>query len=345
MHNVQAELLQDFAARVFIAHGTRPADANTVAQMLTKASLLGHDSHGLIRIARYVEKIRQGTLHPAAQPSVKEYHGATAIVDGAMGFGQLAGNLGVEVARKLAHENGVAAVSLSRTNHLGRIGDYAEQLAAAGFVALILASGAGPGGSVAPHGGRERILGTNPLAWAVPVPNERGPLVADFSTSGIPEGRVGMALAKAEPLPSGSILAVDGRPSVDPADFYAGGALLPFGGHKGSSLVLLIEIVASLLGGSVPSSSTAYRPGNPAVIIALNVATFLPLADYLKHTGNLLQRIESSAPANEGGRVRIPNSIELETMATRQKEGIPLPESLRKELELLGREAGVPWQE
>jgi len=343
MHHVRAELLQDFATRVFVAHGTRPSDANTVAQTLVKASLLGHDSHGLIRIGRYIDKIRQGTLHPAAQPCVRSRHGATAIVDGAMGFGQLAGNLGVEIARKLAQENGVAAVSLSRTNHLGRIGDYAEQLAAGGFIALIFASGAGPGGSVAPYGGRERIFGTNPLAWSLPVPNGRESLVADFSTSAIPEGRVGMAQAREEPLPPGNLLTPDGRPSVNPADFYAGGALMPFGGHKGSSLVLLIEILASLLGGSVPCSSQEYQTGNPAVIIALKVATFLPLADYLRHTDDLLRRIESSAPAHDGGRVLLPNAIELETRARRQREGIPIPKPLWAELETLGREAGVPW--
>lgn len=343
MHTVKSEVLQDFATRVFVAHGTRPTDAGTVAQMLVKASLLGHDSHGLIRIGRYVEKIQQGTLHPAAQPSLKQRHGATAIVDGAMGFGQLAGKLGVEVACTLAKENGVAAVSLSRANHLGRLGDYAEQLAAAGLIGLIFASGAGPGGSVAPHGGRERVFGTNPLAWALPVPADHGPLVADFSTSAIPEGRVGMALAKAGSLPPCSILNVEGQPSVNPADYYAGGALLPFGGHKGSSLVLLIEVMASLLGGSVPSSSADYRPGNPAIIIALEVSAFLPLADYLRHTGSLLQRIESSAPASEDGRVLLPNTIELETRDKRLSEGIPIPPPLWTELETLGREAGVAW--
>src|SRR5688572_8355171 len=176
MNVAQAEDLQRFASRVFMAHGTAAADANTVASALVKASLSGHDSHGVLRIGRYVDKIRKGTLHPAAQPSVQRRHGATATIDGGFGFGQLAGALGAAPAVEIARTQGVAAVALSRTNHLGRVGDYAERISAAGFVAVIFASGAGPGGSVAPHGGCERIFGTNPLAWSLPVPPGRGPL-------------------------------------------------------------------------------------------------------------------------------------------------------------------------
>jgi LDH2 family malate/lactate/ureidoglycolate dehydrogenase len=296
-----------------------------------------------LRSGRYVEKIRKGTLHPAAQPSVQHRQGATATIDGAFGFGQLAGGLGADVAVEIARTHGVAAVALSRTNHLGRVGDYAERISTAGFVALIFASGASPGGSVAPHGGRERVFGTNPLAWSLPVPSGRGPLVADFSTSAIPEGLVAMAQARREPLPPGAVLDRDGRPTLDPGDYYAGGALLPFGGHKGSSLVLLIELVASLLTGGVPSSSTEYGPGNPAVIIALDVAAFLPLPDFLRHTGDLLRRIETSAPADGASRVLIPNALELETAARRKRDGIPVPAALWTELEALGRDANVPW--
>jgi LDH2 family malate/lactate/ureidoglycolate dehydrogenase len=343
MNVAQAEDLQRFAARVFVAHGAAAADANTVASALIKASLLGHDSHGVLRIGRYVDKIRKGTLHPAAQPSFHRRHGATATIDGAFGFGQLAGALGADLAIEIARTHGVAAVALSRTNHLGRVGDYAERISAAGFFALIFASGAGPGGSVAPHGGCERIFGTNPLAWSLPVPPGRGPLVADFSTSAIPEGLVAMAQAREKPLPAGAVLARDGRPTLDPADYYAGGALLPFGGHKGSSLVLLIELVASLLAGSVPASSAEYQPGNPAVIIALDVAAFLPLPDFLRHTEALLCRIESSTPASGAARVLTPNAVEMETAVRRQRYGIPVPVALWTELQALGRDANVPW--
>lgn len=341
MRTARAEELRRFAADIFVAHGASAADALTVAETLVKASLHGHDSHGILRIGRYVEKIHRGTLHPAAQPVVCHRRGGVAVVDGGLGFGQVAARFGAELALELARTHGVAAVSLSRTTHIGRLGDYAEQIAAAGFIALVFASGADPGGSVAPHGGRERVLGTNPLAWGLPVPPDRAPLVADFSTSAIPEGKVAMARARGERLPAGAVLDCDGRPSTDPADYYAGGALLPFGGHKGYSLGLLVELMASLLAGSVPSSSPEYQRGNPTLLIALEVAAFRPLEEYLRHTDELLRRIEASAPAAGFDRVLVPNALEVEAERRHRRDGIPVPDSLWTELSALAARAGV----
>lgn len=337
----RAEDLQRFATGVFTAHGASAFDAGTVASALVKASLLGHDSHGILRVARYVEKIRKGTLFPAAQPCVARQRGATAVVDGALGFGQVTAAFGTELVLKLAREHGIAAVSLARSNHLGRLGDYAERIAGEGFIALVMAAGAGPGGSVTAHGGRHRIFGTNPIAWGLPVPQGRGPLVADFSTSAIPEGKVGMAQASGSPLPAGAVVDKEGRSTTDPAAFYDDGALLPFGGHKGYSLVLLVEVMANLLAGNAPVSSSEYRPGNPAVLIAIEVAAFIEPAEYLRHTGELLARIESSAPAAGFERVLVPNTVELETAARCTREGIAVPDAIWDELEALAREAGV----
>ena len=343
MRTARAEDLRRFATGVFVAHRASASDAAAVAEALVKASLLGHDSHGILRVGRYVDKILRGVLFPAAQPIIRHGRGAVAVVDGGFGFGQVAANFGTKLVLTLAKTHGVAAVSLSRTNHIGRLGDYAENISAAGFIALIFASGAGPGGSVTAHRGRERIFGTNPLAWGLPVPSGRGPLVADFSSSAIPEGKIAMAHECGEALSPGALLDREGQPTADPAAFYAGGAILPFGGHKGYSLVLLIELMASLLGGSVPSSSAEYKPGNPAVLIALEVEAFLPQGEYLRHTEALLGRIESSRPAAGFDRVLLPNALELATAAHRQRDGIPVPESLWTELQTLGHAARVPW--
>ena len=169
MPTVQAEGLQRFATAVFVAHGASPTDAHAVAESLVKASLLGHDSHGLLRIKRYVDSIVAKKLHPAAQPRVASQQGATAVVAGGHGFGYVSAMFGVRTALELATAQGVGAVALSNTNHIGRLPDYAEAISSAGFVALIFTSGAGPGGSVAPYGGRERVFGTNPIAWGLPA--------------------------------------------------------------------------------------------------------------------------------------------------------------------------------
>jgi LDH2 family malate/lactate/ureidoglycolate dehydrogenase len=335
------EHLLEVGARVFQFHGAPPAPARTVATSLVQASLMGHDSHGILRIARYLEKIAQGTLIPTAIPQIQRQMGATAVVDGGLGFGQVTAVFGADLAIQLAQTHGIGAVALARTNHVGRLGEYVERISAAGYIGLAFASGAGAGGSVAPYGGTERIFGTNPLAWALPVPEGCGPLVADFSTAMIPEGKVALAHAQGRFLPPGAALDCEGRATIDPQAFYAGGALLPFGGHKGSSLMVLIEVMASLLAGSVPSSSPEYRPGNPTLLLALSIDAFTERSEYLRHTAALLERIESSRPAEGFQRVLVPNALELETERQRRVMGIPIPDSLWDELEALAREAGT----
>ena len=338
MRHVHAESLTVFRARLFAAHGAPEQCAHEVARMLVRASLHGHDSHGILRFGRYIEKIRQRTLDPRAEPRIAQRHAATAVVDGGFGFGQITAKFGTDLALQLAREQGVAAVSLARCNHVGRLADYAEAIASAGCVAMIFSSGAGRGGSVAPHGGRERVFGTNPLAWALPVPAGRGPLVADFSTSAIPEGRVGLSQIAGEPVPAGTLVNADGQATTNPAAFYAGGALLPFGGHKGSSLVLFIELVASLLGGSVPCSSRDYQVGNPTMLVAIAVERFRPMEEFLKYTDELLRRIESSRATGDDARVLLPNAAELSTAAQRKTTGIPISDAMWQEFETLARE-------
>jgi LDH2 family malate/lactate/ureidoglycolate dehydrogenase len=335
------EHLLAVGARVFEFHGAPSAAARTVATSLVQASLMGHDSHGILRVARYVEKIVQGALNPAAVPQVQRQFGATAVVDGGRGFGQVTAAFGADRAIQLAHAHGIGAVALARTNHVGRLGEYVERISGAGHIGLAFASGAGPGGSVAPYGGRERIFGTNPIAWALPVPDGRGPLVADFSTSLIPEGKIALAHAQGQFLPPGAVLDREGHATTDAQAFYAGGALLPFGGHKGSSLMLLIEVMASLLAGSVPSSSSEYRPGNPTLLLAWSIDAFTERDEYLRHTAALLDRIESSRPAEGFTRVVVPNALELETERQRRVTGIPIPEPVWDELETLSRDAGA----
>lgn len=341
MRTLSTAALTEFGVRLFVSYGASPEDARTVAASLVQASLLGHDSHGILRFARYAEKIDRQQLDPSHRPEVIQQHGAVALVDGHYGFGQVSAALGTKTVIGLARTHGVGAVALSHTNHIGRLGEYAGQISAAGLIGLVFSSGAGPGGSVAAFGGRERIFGTNPLAWGLPVPAGRGPLVADFSTSAVPEGKIGMAQTHGEKLPPGVLIDKEGRATVDPAAFYAGGAILPFGGHKGYSLVLLIELMASLLAGSVPSSSAEYQVGNPTLLLALSVEAFGSKEEYLRHTGDLLARIERSAPAEGFDRVLLPNTLEIDTERRRQREGIPVPDPLWVELAALAKRQGV----
>jgi LDH2 family malate/lactate/ureidoglycolate dehydrogenase len=341
MPTLPASALESFASARFVAAGT-PADlANVVSHSLVAADLCGHESHGVMRVGRYLERVRNHTLKPAARPVVAKRQNANATVDGGSGFGQVAARFAIQLAIEICHDHGQSGVAIANAHHIGRLGDYAETLAAAGFAGLIMTGGGNRGGSVAPHGGRERIFGTNPIAMAVPTPASHQPLVLDFATSAIPEGRLAVARANHSPVSPGCIVDCNGRPSTNPQDFYAGGALLPFGGHKGSALMLMIEILATTLAGSAPIALPAYDHGNPTLILAWSVDSFVAREIFDAHVGALITRIHTSSAADGVEEVLLPGEIEARTRAKRQREGVPVSAGVWHELSNLGAELGV----
>ncbi|MGH2351851.1 MAG: Ldh family oxidoreductase, partial [Chloroflexota bacterium] len=258
---VEPQALEVFTARVFEALGTPEDIAAEVAAHLVHANLAGHDSHGVIRIPQYATMIAQGTLRPAGRPSMIRERGATFLIDAGDGFGQFATTFALEQAIERAAELGVAVATIRRANHIGRVGHYTERAARRGYVAEVTVGAAGPGiGGAAPFGGAARFLGTNP--WSLAVPTGGEPVLVDFATTVVAEGKVRVARSKHEALPPGCIVDQRGRPSTDPEDFYAGGMLLPFGGHKGYGLALAAALFGGLaaIGESDPSMAGAAAP-------------------------------------------------------------------------------------
>lgn len=336
-----AEDLRDFTARLLVAAGT-PADiAHAVANSLVTTNLRGHDSHGVQQLMKYVGKIRDGSLVPSARPTVESTHGALAKVDGGWAFGQITAAYGADLAARIGAEHGVAAVALRRVNHIGRAGEYAERIAAQGLIGIVLASGASAGGSVAPFGSRQRMFGTNPMAWAVPTTAGRAPLVLDFATAGIAIGKVQLARDKGMSIPPGMLITNDGVATTDPNDFYNEGVLLPFGLHKGGGLALMLEIIPTLLAGFAPASSPNYRPGNPTLILALDIAYFVDRDEFDHEVHSLLDRMSASTPLDGINRVLLPG--EPEAMAERERAvtGIPVPDATWAELSALAESLGV----
>src|SRR6185436_4329630 len=181
----------------------------------------------------YVEMTQDGQVKPAARPFVQSRYQATARVDGARGWGQPAAHLATQTVLEVAQASGIGAVTIDHCNHVGRLGEYVELMAQSGFIGLMLCNS---DILVAPFAGRQRVMGTNPIAIAVPLGAGQPPLVSDFATSGVAEGKLRVAQAKGENVAPGLILDREGQPSQDPQDFYLGGMLLPLGGHKGSGL-------------------------------------------------------------------------------------------------------------
>jgi LDH2 family malate/lactate/ureidoglycolate dehydrogenase len=342
MRMITASALTDMTQAILTAEGTPPDIARQVAVSLVTSNLLGHDSHGVLRLARYVNYIRTEMIQPAARPTVAQQSEATAVVDGAWGFGQTIAQFGTSVAAELARAHGVGAVSLTRTNHIGRLGEYAEMLANESLVGMVITSGSAFGGAVSAYGGSQRIFGTNPIAFAVPVDEEFPPLVVDFATSGVAEGKVAVALSKGARLAPGLLLDKDGAPSTSPASFYEGGALIPFGGHKGYGLALMIEILASIMTGVAPGLSAEWtRSSNPTLITAWDPTRFVPLDQFRRQTAELCRYIHNSRPAEGFEQVLLPGEPEARSRAVREREGIPLPDTTWKELSDLASSHGI----
>jgi hydroxycarboxylate dehydrogenase B len=255
MANRSVAELRKVTESIFTAAGA-PADlATEMADALVGANLAGHDSHGVIRIPAYVRMIAEGQLDPKARPEVIKETASTALVDGKWTFGHVAAKFGTSVAIKKAKEAGAAAVSIVRANHIGRLGQWASQAAAEDVIAMVVVGGGSGGsrggrGSAAPFGGAEPAFSTNPIAIGMPG-GEMPDMLIDFATTVVAEGKLQVARAKDVPVPPGSILDKDGNPTTNANDFYNGGMLLPFGGHKGYALAMFVE----MLGG-------AFSPGD-----------------------------------------------------------------------------------
>ncbi|GIF72808.1 Ldh family oxidoreductase [Asanoa siamensis] len=308
-------------ATAILGRAGAPAEiATTVARSLVDADLAGHDSHGVRRLVPYLAAVRAGHLKPAARPAVTAHAGATARVDGRRGFGQLAAHAAVDTALDLAGQQGCAVVAVGNANHVGRLGEYVERIATADAVGIALCN-ADP--TVTPHGGRERRLGTNPLAWGAPRAAGRPPVVTDFATSAVAEGKLALSVVRGEQVPSGLLVGADGAPSTEPGDFYAGGALLPFGGHKGYALSVMIEIFGGLLSGAGISSLPGYDATNGTVFVAVDIARFLPVPEFRERTEQFCRLLADTSRAGADP-VLAPGEKEATTRAARARDGIPL---------------------
>lgn len=329
--------LADVARAVLLGLDVPIDLAEAVAQSLAHANLLGHDSHGVLRVLQYADWIANGQIRPDSYPVLARRTGATAVVDGCWGLGQPAAQLATRTALDLAGVHGVGVVAVSRCNHIGRLGEYVATMAEAGCVGLAFCN-SGP--AVAPAGGSRRTLGTNPLAWAAPR-SGAGPVVLDFSTAGVAEGKLRVAVARGESVPVGVLIDSAGDPTTDPQDFYDGGALLPFGGHKGSGLSVMIELVGGLLSGMGTSPMPDYAGGNGTVLLALSIGAFTDLGGFTDAAAAFGSRVTEAPDGGVEPNVFLPGDMEARTAADRTEHGIPIPAPTRRKITELATVHGV----
>ena len=340
MLTLSADVLTRATTAIFRAVGTPDDVADFVASSLVGSNLAGHDSHGVIQIPGYVDRIRAGDLVPAARPEVEREGPGIVQVDGAWGFGQYAAHVCMDLAARKAKSGQIALVTITRVNHIGRLGEWAEQAAASGVIGLLGTSwGNGPYAAT-PFGGAGRVLSTNPIAIGMPLPGAV-PFVLDYATTAVAEGKLRVARAKGAPVPDGWIVDAEGRPTNDVEQFYTGGGMLqPFGGHKGYALALAIELLSIALTGA--DASRDDKPWkNGAFFIAIDPTAIRPLDEFRAAADVVTARVKGvpTAPGSDG--VKIPGEPEHGNRAERSRDGIPIAEATWDAIRDTARAAGA----
>jgi uncharacterized oxidoreductase len=317
-----------------------PADlAEAVARGLSAANLTGHDSHGLVRMPAYAQSVREGKVKPRARAEVVRRRGATACVSAHRGWGQPAAALAAQTASELAFEHGAGAVVLQESPHVGRLADYVEQIAAAGQLAMAVTNA---WVNVAPFGGRDRRLGTDPIAFAIPRRGGEPPIISDFATSVVAEGKLQVARARAATVAPGTIIDRDGRPTEDPEDFYCGGALLPAQGYKGYGLAVAIEALGGALSGIGPAMLPDYGDGNGMFVLALAIDAFTSTERFVEQIEQMAQALHAAPTAPGAEEVLLPGELERRTREQRERDSIPVASGTWDAVATLARELDVP---
>jgi uncharacterized oxidoreductase len=326
MKKVSPEQLRRLVAAAFSAAGCREPEADRIARYLVEANLVGHDSHGVIRVLTYIQWLREGKVLANQSLTVALETDALAVVDGNAGFGQTVGEAATQLGIDKAARQGVAVIALRNSGHLGRIGDWAELAAAAGLISLHFVNTSGLGILMAPFGGIDRRLSANPIAAGVPRPGT-WPLILDMSTSAIAEGKIRVAYNKQTQTPEGCLIDSQGRPSTDPKAFYSEpGAILPFGGHKGYGLGVLTEILAGALTGGGCSRPGVTQLLNGMLSIYLDPRQFAADEQFHREVEDLIEWIKSSRPAEPGREILMPGEVEQRTRVARS-QGIELDDN------------------
>ncbi|MGB1252732.1 MAG: Ldh family oxidoreductase [Candidatus Promineifilaceae bacterium] len=342
MITISAEQLTKFIERIFVAAGASAENAQTVAHSLVWANLTGHDSHGVVRTVQYLEAIDTENIFPTAQPAVASESGATAQIDGNSTFGQVVAKFAMQHAIELGKTHGIAGVTLFNSHHIGRVGEWVEMAAEQNLAAIAFCNVASRRGRVAPHGGMESLLGTNPFAAAVPIEG-REPFLLDYATSVVAEGKVRVARIAGKSIPEGWILNSNGEPSTDPHDLYTGGVLKSMGAYKGFGLGLLVELLGGVLSATGwPSLEEGQRMRNGALFIVLDIDRFRPIQAFLTDSATLFDKTKAIKPTPDNDEVLVPGEPEQHTYAERITNGVPLHDAAWQQLVDAAEKLAVP---
>ena len=331
----KAEPLKRAIEAIVAAGGSNANEARLVAENLVIANLLGHDSHGIGMIPRYIDAVLEGGLAPNQHPKPTIDTGSLLALDGCKGYGQTIGREAMQMAIERTKRHGSCIMTVGNSHHLGRIGHWAEMAVAEGFVAIHFVNVISHA-RVAPYAGRDARFGTNPCCIGVPLPGEP-PFVLDFATSGVAQGKLRVAHNKGIKVPLGRLIDPEGNPTQDPryAVVPPFGAMLAFGEHKGYGMAIACELLGGALTGGGTwhyDESSKQRVMNGMLAIVIDAKRLGTAPAFEREARLFLDWLRKSRPAPGFDRVRIAGEPERETRERRSRDGIAVDEATWQEI-------------
>jgi uncharacterized oxidoreductase len=342
---LQAPILETFSRALFLAAGVPADEAETLSRSLIEANLRGHDSHGVMRIPQYLGFLRDGKVKCRVPLEVLDESPALLAADAGWGLGQVQAHRLLDRLFEKVKGLGVSVGTLRRCGHTGRLGEYAERAAEQGFILIATVNSHGSANRVVPPGGTEGRISTNPICIGAPTAGE--PLILDFGTSVVAEGKVRVAFQKGERVPDGWLLDPEGKPTTDPGVLYREprGSILPLGGaqaFKGFGLGLMLDILSGgLSGGSCSRANAPPAVGNTVLFIVLDTARFGGSEHFLREVRDLAHFVRGCPRAQGVDQILLPGDPERLAWAERRTQGIPVPPASWDMLQQEARKLGV----
>ena len=335
---------EQFIAKALVANEVPSADALIVAQLMVKSDLVGADGHGLFRLPAYLKRIRAGGVNLKPNIRIEREKGATALINGDNALGHLVMNKAVEVAIEKVKEHSVCWVGSHYGNHSGAASVYVRKLAEQGFIGIYMA--VGNANHMAPWGGIDLLLSTNPIAIAVPA-GEHPMVLLDIATTVAAYGKVKLAAQKGESMPSDWMIDRQGQPITDPKR-SSEGSLLPIGGYKGYGLAVMIGLLAGALNNAAVGKGTidfnAHHDlitNTGQTIIAVDPSAFGDKQEFINRVIALVEDLKGSSTLPGVKEIRVPGEGAAKMMAQRMKQGIPITPELLESLNICAKECGI----
>ena len=343
MPTINHERLIDIAAVLLRAAGAPQAEAATVARHCIDANLAGHDSHGIIQIPTYIDRIERGHIVPGAPIEIIQESETTTVIDGNWGFGYVTTEFAVDLTIKKALKSNIAATTVFKQGHVGRVANYPLMLAEQGLIGMMTADSGRSPKLVAPFGGREARLGTNSICFAMPS-NLDGPFFLDMATSAAAGGKVKLAEARGEKLPEGWLIDKHGRMTTDPSTISDGAVLLPLGGkegYKGYGLSAMVEVLSGLLTGLGFGVEPTGKHNDGIFLLAMKVEAFRPLEAFKQEVADFAQYLKDTPPAEGVKEVFYPGELEHLRALKARAEGVLVEDATWGKLKGLAVKYGV----